>query len=248
MTNIVSENLWVQIGQKSKVAKFRCAAVAYVTSEVHVTFRKGDVLVVDASDHAVSNGQTDRGLLSKLLKRGVRIYSLPGLHAKIMVLNRFAIIGSANLSKRSERLTEAAVVTNNKALVTEARALVLRLANDADEVDIRFIEHLCTLTVRKPKPPPLVRPPNSLQRVWLLGVRELDDDAFPGEKRAAAAGSERAEKLTEAGEEVEWIRYPRGSTKSKFIKEAKNGDRIIEIWHRQNGTVEVFGGVHIRLI
>ena len=74
--------------------------------------------MVDASERAVASGQTCPADLNKLLNKGVAIYSVPNLHAKVFALGRAAYIGSVNVSNRSAlQLIEAAVRT------TEPRAV-----------------------------------------------------------------------------------------------------------------------------
>jgi hypothetical protein len=82
--------------------------------------------VVDASKGAVSGGQTCPADLAVLLKRGVRIYSEPKLHAKVFVAGKTAYIGSANASQSSaDTLIEAAVRTTESSVVRDAREFVL---------------------------------------------------------------------------------------------------------------------------
>jgi hypothetical protein len=80
---------------------------------------------VDASELAVASGQTAPADLSKLVKRGVRVYSVPNLHAKVFVLGRAAYIGSANVSNRSaSRLVEAVIRTTEASAVRDTRQFV----------------------------------------------------------------------------------------------------------------------------
>ena len=46
-------------------------------------FKKSDVLIVDASDETIASGGTSATLLAALLRRGVKLYSVTGLHAKV---------------------------------------------------------------------------------------------------------------------------------------------------------------------
>jgi hypothetical protein len=60
-----------------------------------------------------------------LLHRGVSVYSVPNLHAKVFVVGRTAYIGSTNVSKNSaEELIEAAVRTTEPGVVSRAREFV----------------------------------------------------------------------------------------------------------------------------
>lgn len=82
-------------------------------------------LVVDASEAAVKAGQTDPNALLRLIRRGVRVFSKAGLHAKVFVAGRRAFIGSNNASRHSaDHLIEAAVVTSHAPTVDSARRFI----------------------------------------------------------------------------------------------------------------------------
>jgi hypothetical protein len=84
--------------------------------------------VVNASEAAVQSGQTHPNDLIELQNKGVRIYSVANLHAKVFVFGKAAYIGSANVSNRSAgRLVEAVVRTTDRATVLSARAFVRAL-------------------------------------------------------------------------------------------------------------------------
>jgi hypothetical protein len=88
-------------------------------------------LVVDASDGAVKSGQTCPADLRKLQKRGVIIYSVPNLHAKVYVFDRFAFIGSANVSSRSAgTLIEAMFQATDRRSVSSAKKFVHSLCSN----------------------------------------------------------------------------------------------------------------------
>lgn len=87
--------------------------------------RSGSRLVVDASERTVKSGQTCPAELSKLMKRGVRVYTVPNLHAKVFVLGTTAYIGSANVSRYSSgTLVEAMYSTTDRKTIAAARAFV----------------------------------------------------------------------------------------------------------------------------
>ncbi len=86
---------------------------------------KGSHLVVDASERCVAAGQTCPHDLMQLVRRGVKVYSVPNLHAKVFVLGRAAYIGSTNVSSRSaSHLVEAVVRTTDPGAVRAARQFV----------------------------------------------------------------------------------------------------------------------------
>jgi hypothetical protein len=61
----------------------RQVAIAYVTED-HIGLRSGDILVCDANDSMIRKGQTGAKLLRRLHRNGMAIYSVAGLHAKVM--------------------------------------------------------------------------------------------------------------------------------------------------------------------
>jgi hypothetical protein len=236
MNELLSDNLWAVIKQLGKKASSRRAAVAYVTSEEFVKFTDGDVLVTDASDHAIAMGQTDAQVLAKAFKRGAELYSLPGLHTKVLLLGGSAVIGSANLSDSSAtNLVEAAWVTDAPAAVGMATSLVQQLTSQAKKIDEEFLKRILKIEVKAhAKPaggtakPKKVKIPKHAS--WILGVHELVKD-FPDEQEAIESGTATAEgKVTKASSDVSWIRW---TGNSRFRSEAKEGDTVIQIWSRR---------------
>lgn len=75
---------------------------AYVTQDL-VGFSKGDTLVVDASRHAISSGETAAKLLRTLKMKGVHIYHCAGLHAKVLLLDDVAVISSGKWNPAARR-------------------------------------------------------------------------------------------------------------------------------------------------
>src|SRR5690348_15071619 len=120
MQRVIANTLWADVQAAAKNAPYRKAAIAYVTNEL-IEFRKGDVLIADASDHAIRCGATSATLLRRLNGRGVEIYSCNQLHAKVLLFGGTAVIGSANMSTSSkDKLVEAAVLTDHVSLVSGA--------------------------------------------------------------------------------------------------------------------------------
>jgi phosphatidylserine/phosphatidylglycerophosphate/cardiolipin synthase-like enzyme len=129
--------LWNQIRILADGCARKAAAVAYLTTEQSVRFNKGDLVIVDASDEVIKAGATSARLLAALRTRGVDLYSLAGLHAKVMVLDQTVVVGSANLTTNSTKLAEAAIITDSPALVASAVALIesLRIHSKTRQVD-----------------------------------------------------------------------------------------------------------------
>lgn len=127
-TSFIAEDLWSTLTRAAKAAKLPSfVAVAYFGSKAAelLPLRNGSRLVVDASDRTVAAGQTCPAELLKLVKRGVRVYNVPNLHAKVFVLGDAAFIGSANVSQNSAtQLMEAALRTTEASAVRAARRFV----------------------------------------------------------------------------------------------------------------------------
>jgi hypothetical protein len=236
MNELLSDNLWDTIKRLGKKASSKRAAVAYVTSEKFIKFSEGDVLVTDASDHAIAMGQTDAQILARAFKRRAQLYSLPGLHTKVLLLGGTAVIGSANLSDASATsLVEAAWVTDAPAAVGMATSLVQQLISQAKIIDRPFLDRILKIEVKAhSKPvggtakPKKVQIPKHL--TWIVGVHELVKE-FPAEQEAIEAGTATAEgKVTKASSDVSWIRW---TGNSRFRSDAKEGDTVIQIWSRR---------------
>ena len=178
MLRVVSDGLWADIKKLRAKNKPVFAAVAYVTSDSHLKFGRGDVLVCDASDQAIGSGQTTAAVLEAAVGRGAQVYSSPGLHAKVLVLGRVAVVGSANMSASSaSTLDEAALITDDARAVVGVRVLVEKLARGGDRVDDDFIARILKIKVRKARNGSRrrrrVTVPES--RAWLMSVIPVDD-------------------------------------------------------------------------
>jgi len=142
-----SKRLWQQ------VAKVRgdgpvIAAVAYA-NEDHLQLRAKDILICDASDSRIATGATTYALLSALAKRKVQLWHLDGLHAKVVRLSRHAVVGSANMTRNSRSLFEAAVLTDQPEALTQVDAMFseLRSSSKLKRIDMAFLHHIKDIPV-----------------------------------------------------------------------------------------------------
>lgn len=229
MNELLSSGLWPRIRQLAKRAKKKSAAIAYVTDDRYIKFGKGDVLVTDASDEAIKSGQTSTAVLKAALKRKADISSIAGLHAKMYVFDRIAVVGSANLSKESERRTEAALFTDQPTAVSSARVLIERLKAKGDTVNEAFISRISKLPVKRRKGGAVSRgkpPEDPMPRSWLVGLKPVQHKE--GEQPVVEQGTEEAEMhVSDEDSSVSSIRF-RGN--SRFRREAKAGDVVVCIW------------------
>ncbi len=120
------------------------AAVACVSDVRGLELRRGDVLVCDAGVDAARAGATRRDALEELLKRGVRVWSRPRLHAKVVVSGDNVIAVSANWSQRASTISvEAAIHVRGARTVAEARRFVdVLLASPSVEVTREFLARM----------------------------------------------------------------------------------------------------------
>lgn len=230
MNELLSTELWPRIKALAKQAKRKHAAIAYVTDDTKIRFGKDDVLVTDASDEAIKSGQTNAEVLKAAFERNAVIYSVAGLHAKVYVFDKYAAIGSANLSLHSEQLVEAALLTDQPSAVSSARLFIEQLKSVAEPVDKSFIQRACKIEVspriKSKFRAKTKRPKDRVPRSWLVGLKPVDEK--PEEQSDVEAGiAEAEEQVSHRDSSVSWIRF-RGD--SKFRREAQAGDIVICIW------------------
>jgi len=151
-------------------------AIAYIGDKASdlLRLKKGDVLVCNASELAIKQGSTSASALATYIRRGVKIYSQPTLHGKVVVLSRRAFIGSANASSRSEKtLREAVIESTDPAVVRAARLFVVGLATSFARLDKNEIRRLSKLKVTRlppdtSEPLPPLGIPGQVDRLWLM--------------------------------------------------------------------------------
>lgn len=126
----LGDDLWRAIHAVRGDPGKKWIAVPYVARGAADRFplRNGDVLVVRFDDLTIQSGGTDPREIIRYLKHGVNVYNREDLHAKVYVSNRRAVVGSANLSRRSaERLKEAGVASSERKFIQQARKFVSSL-------------------------------------------------------------------------------------------------------------------------
>jgi len=231
MLRIVSAGLWQEIGKLARQNRRRLGAVAYVTLDKFVKFGKRDTLVCDASDQAIKSGQTSVAVLRSAFRRKACLYSSPGLHAKVLIVGRTVVIGSANLSDASFRqLDEAALITDDSRALATGRLLIDALARQADRIDEDFLRRASKLEVRPPRRGSGHRRPIRLAgpRAWLVSVVPLAEGEYSDEDELVEAERPTAERSTKYSNSSSG--YVRFGDNSLFRKEAKKGDLVIAVW------------------
>ena len=126
---LITKNVWAEITKAVKTSKVKSmVAVAYFgqNAAAMLPLKKGSILLVDASEKSVKCGHTCPAELLKLYYKGVQIYSLENLHAKIYLVDKNMFIGSANVSGNSARvLKEAIIKTNDKRSLEDAKEFII---------------------------------------------------------------------------------------------------------------------------
>jgi hypothetical protein len=235
LERFLSDTLWIEIKQLLKSAKRARAAMAYVHDITHLPLKRNATLVCDASSVSVAAGQTSVRVLRVLAKKGVHLYSAPGLHAKLVIADQIAVIGSGNASGSSisQRLIEAGVVTSAPSVLASAHAFVEQLIQSPDTtiLDTAELSKLARIKVkRRPFGIGLSRRrvthrKNSAQEpsTWIVGLTDLDEDEFQSEEREVEK-AERIIKTQFRRADPSWMRIT-GS--SRFRRSAPAGSQVI---------------------
>jgi hypothetical protein len=242
-TFLSNEALWQKLSVQVKAARHVDAAIAYFgqTGAKLLPLRNGDRLMVDMSVATVRAGGTDPFEVEKLMRRGVKAFTRRNLHAKLIVAGKWAIAGSANISRHSQQiLDEAAILTNDPAAIRRAR---------------EFIDRLCTEPVRPEylekckrlyKPPrfngPRANGTHRQQRakhakLWIVNLSEY---LIPEpERERYKQGEARAAKLVEdpARSKREDFHWP---YKPALASELEFGDWVIQVMTRKDKSIVVY--------
>src|SRR5579862_6826547 len=190
--------LWKEIGKRAKKARRTKAAIAYVTKASPLALKKGDVLVVDASDGAIASGQTSAAVLPALLKKGVSLYCHNGLHAKVVIADSVVFSSSANLSDSSiSKLLEAGIETDNPNTVSGAVGMIEKLMETSASIDPAFIARIKRIEVKKHfgGGKSSARTTGKGHRdpvTWLVGIHTIDEPKNPEELQRIEKGKGKA--------------------------------------------------------
>lgn len=140
---VTNEAIWQRIGAALKSGSPARIAVPYIGLNVSRWIKPApDSWIVTRCDlKSARAGQVSGKDLLTWHKRGVRIFNLQSLHAKVFAFRGAAFIGSSNASVTSrDRLIEAGVWTTERALAESAWAFVEGHCNE--EVDEEFLKEL----------------------------------------------------------------------------------------------------------
>jgi hypothetical protein len=241
MQRVLSKDLWTEVRKQARASSSRKGAIAYVTRDL-VGFRKGNTLVVDASDFAIRNGETNARLLRKLHKKGVLLYHCADLHAKVLLLDDVAIISSGNMSSSSQRrMVEAALISDHGSVVAGVASLIEQLIEQSSPLDQEKIAQLCKIKVtrrgkwngaRSKGHGRRARITRLGNRTWIVGVHELKPDPNPEEQRLIdRATRSLRDQLSASDDDFSWIRW---GVRGHFARRCRTGDLLIQIWRSAN--------------
>lgn len=232
---LLAGEVWGEITKLASAASHREVAVAFLGKDAQkqLPLGSGDVLVVNMSTHSLKLGLTNPYTIARYLAKGVKVFSVENLHAKVFVFDETVIIGSANASPNSKNnMVEAAIVTRSKQAGKQAREFIESLclapvtpqqAADAQKIFVPGKGHSNKKTQGKP----------SVGRLWVINCKPLKQDDSELDSQAAEVSEELEDK---ALYELSSISF---SARTRFVSAAAAGDLVIEI-HTDGSSITVY--------
>lgn len=166
------------------------AVVAFigVDAPTVMPLRRDDTLVCDASRLAIARGLTNVSALRTFRRRGIQIFSISGLHAKVIASPTSAWVGSANASTNSqERLLEASVRVTGAQARSVYRWACSLVTEDAEQsaADLRA---LAAIKVDRDRPGPSIEtlPTELPDRTSLLWFLETGEELTAADEKAVS--------------------------------------------------------------
>ena len=164
------KKLWNIIQQLSEMELPEKVAVAFVGKGVEFSWNNSDVLVVALSKKNVSEGLVNPNYLETLFIKGIKVYKVENLHAKIYSNDFGVVVSSCNLSHRSqEEYVEAGIFSQD--------------ANIKDDIDDFFqntisVENIVSLSeIQEFKPLFNIKCHNLskettaiIERIWIINL------------------------------------------------------------------------------
>jgi PLD-like domain len=229
MERFLTGDIWKEVNKLFMKGQNKIACIAYVTSD-KLELSKGDTLICDASTFAIKFGETSAKTLSMYFLRGVKILSNHSLHSKLLLTDKFLIIGSANLSKNSaEKLTESSIVTDNDILISQAKVFCYNLTKESTLLTTQDIDKLLKIEVVKrpfkPTTKSKIRQKKFGDKYWFISASPFSERTY--NKIKDNVEPTLAKIAERENIEEENIRFLRWRTKTKFSNLAKEGDQII---------------------
>ena len=226
---------WPQITKSIKAASTRVAVTPYLNGHAFemLWLRKStDMLVVDASIANVKSGLTNPHEIEKFYKKGVRCYSLRGLHAKVYRADRDLFVGSANASTHSaEYLIEACLRVRNDDVVADfEKWLGQQVLEPIKLSDIRELKKV----YKSPKWMKEANKHTHNASSWITYVGQYDESGDLDRFRSAVADRYGIDE-----DAVYPISY-QASFGGKIGAEARAGDEVFVLDHDDGNVVAYF--------
>lgn len=216
------------------------ATVSYVGSDAEsvLPLRSGDFLICDASERAIKQGVTSAKTLLGYKRSGIRVFSVEGLHSKVVSSKQFSWIGSANASSNSrDRLIEASIRVEGLAS-REAFNWALSLAVDDAELTLSDIQALKRIPIsweaRGGLPSKQLRVPTFPKKLTSLHILEFTKEAHQYVAKIAKKEETEVKKtLKTSGTTLDWYELEHNTKLKKDVVEV--GDWFIDISHGRLG-------------
>jgi hypothetical protein len=218
---------WPTITATLRAARSCEAVTPFLTSAAMLPLERGDRLVVDASLVNVRAGLTDPRAIEALRRRGVRCYTVTGLHAKVYIADDTVFVGSSNATINSrESLIEACAQISDARYAARALvwidALPLRPLRKADLAAL-----IPEFTPQKRRATP--RTPAATS--WVTWIRRDGDSQALAEYQ-----KEVAERHVLAEDDLYPILF-RTRTPPRLLREGQPGDEVFVIDRRDRNRV-----------
>jgi PLD-like domain len=160
------------LASSRRPARLAVSYVGHSAPEI-LRLKAGDTIVVNGSLNAVTAGATHPEALERWLSAGVRVVNHERLHAKVIVVGRTAIVGSANISLRAAggTIAEAALKTTDPQAVSAAHAFIERLiCTEGEDISQEWLDEAKKMFPKKRATPAWSeKEPDELEpfRLWL---------------------------------------------------------------------------------
>jgi len=238
MEQFLTGDIWKEVNKLFKKGQKKFSCIAYVTSD-KLELSKGDTLICDASTFAIKFGETSAKALNTYFSKGVRLLSNSELHAKLLLTDKFLVIGSANLSKSSaEKLIESSVITDNDILLSQAKAFCYNLVEESTRLTRNDIEALLKIEVvkrpHKPTTKSKTRQKKFGNKYWFISASALGERTYNKIKDTVESTTAQIAERENIDEEN--ISFLRWRTKTEFSDTAKEGDQIILKFNNDDKT------------
>jgi hypothetical protein len=245
-TFLINDDLWQTLSEMIKSAHQVDAAVAYFGTGGAKLFplRRGHCLIVDMSPASVKAGTTNPYEIAKLMRRGVKVFSRRGLHAKVVVADNQALIGSANISRNSrDSLDEAAVLTKEPSVIRRAHEFLERICTEP--IRPEYLKRCKSIykssrrarTGRDNSTASKTKGRVTHAKLWLVN---LQDSSIPdSEIKRYEKGEQKAKTLLRDTANCEVTSF-NCTSRSKMVDELEEGDWIIECIKHKDGSITVW--------